>query len=173
MTDCRSQPRTGHTEDRTEDEPPMSLEPANRRDRNWDAMCRNLEDYKAAHGHSNVPRGSSLGAWVHAQRTARKKDRLSGDRVRKLDRLGMNWGNAQRWDERLDELTRYKAAHGHCKVAEKQGPLGTWVLTQRKARRRDKLSEDRVRRLDELGFDWGTARAAPSTWDNRAEELAR
>jgi len=151
----------------------MSLEPANRRDRNWDAMCRDLEDYKAAHGHSNVPRGSSLGAWVHAQRTARKKDRLSGDRVRKLDRLGMNWGNAQRWDERLDELTRYKAAHGHCKVAEKQGPLGTWVLTQRKARRRDKLSEDRVRRLDELGFDWGTARAAPSTWDNRAEELAR
>ncbi|EJK72256.1 hypothetical protein THAOC_06225, partial [Thalassiosira oceanica] len=52
------------------------------------------------------------------------------------------------WDESLDELMKYKAEHGNCNVPRTHDTLGEWVATQR----------ERVQKLDQIGFDWGTAR---------------
>ena len=35
-----------------------------------------------------------------------------------------------------------------------QGPLGTWVTTQRQAYKKGKLSEELILTLDDLGFSW-------------------
>ena len=114
-----------------------------------------------------------MGCWVSSQREARKKDTLSEERVRKLDEIGFSWDTAAppTWDERLDELMKYKTEHGHCNVPKSLGPLGVWVGTQRLQRRKDKLSEGRIEKLDDLGFNWGIARGTPPTWDERHEEL--
>ena len=60
----------------------------------------------------------------------------------------------QTWNERLDELAKYKAAHGHCNVPASQGYLGNWVHNQRTFRKYAKLSEERIQNLNDLGFDW-------------------
>ena len=54
-----------------------------------------LEAYKAVHHHTNVSthddENKQLGAWVNAQRKAKKKNTLSEERVKKLNEIGFNW----------------------------------------------------------------------------------
>ena len=49
---------------------------------------------------------------------------------------------------------KYKAKHGHCNVPTRQGSLGKWVNNQRSAYTKGKLSVERVRKLDDIGFGW-------------------
>ena len=103
----------------------------------WDEWFRELDAFKAKHGHCNVPQKQGpLGVWVHSQRP--KKGKLSEDRAQKLDDLGFNWGTRRgprgTWDERLGALTDYKSQHGHCNIPQRQGPLGSWASSQRTGR---------------------------------------
>jgi hypothetical protein len=91
--------------------------------------------------------------------------------VKALENLGFKWSlrAAQApvkvsWEERLAELAQYKNTHGHCNVPEKTSPsLGVWVKNQRAQKRllnegkKSRLTPDRVRALDELGFQWNIA----------------
>ena len=95
------------------------------------------------------------------ERQRQKKGELSGERVQKLDGIGFDfsegygpWGSLLTWDELHDELIQYKSEHGHCNVPQSQGYLGNWVHNQRTFRKYSKLTEERIRKLDVLGFDW-------------------
>ena len=141
----------------------------------WNKWHAELTKYKAKHGHLSVPKNQYLGEWVHRQRATHKKGKLSKDRVQKLDDIGFVWNPKSKhptWNERHAELTEYKAEHGHCIVPQRQGTLGTWVSWQRKSYKKSKLSEERVQKLDALGFVWipGTKRTQV-TWDDRHAEL--
>jgi hypothetical protein len=46
--------------------------------------------------------------------------------------------------------------------------LGTWVSTQRSARKTNRLPPESISRLDALGFEWDRFSAA---WDERLTEL--
>jgi hypothetical protein len=65
------------------------------------------------------------------------------------------------WDEWYGRLETYKRRTGHCLVPHKYSEngflLGFWVLAQRQNK---KLSEERRRRLDQLGFVWDALDAA-------------
>jgi len=61
------------------------------------------------------------------------------------------------WERRLKELEAFKKEHGHCRVStlsKDHARLGRWVNTMRGYRRQGKLSEERIRRLNQLGFVW-------------------
>ena len=139
----------------------------------WDERLRELTKYKAEHGHCNVPAiQGPLGKWVDHQRSARKKGKLSKERIEQFDDLGFNWGTTlPTWDERLGELTNYKSKHSDCNVAQSHGPLGHWVNTQRATRKKGKLSEERVQKLETIGFVWNPLSTQPLPWNSRYREL--
>jgi len=61
------------------------------------------------------------------------------------------------WEALFQALVAFKENQGHCGVPNRwsENPeLGTWVGTQRQAFRKGKLSEERVARLEALGFEW-------------------
>ena len=66
----------------------------------WDAMYGKLRTYKNRHGDCNVPQAweqdQSLGTWVGTQRQRKAKGRLSPERIRRLQTLGIVW-NPPRW----------------------------------------------------------------------------
>ena len=142
----------------------------------WNERYRELEAFKTKRGHCNVPqRQGPLGKWVKNQRTERKGDKLSAERIQRLDDIGFVWelrSSPLTWDERLDELTKYKAEHGDCSVPKSYGPLGHWVTSQRTARRKDKLSEERIQKLDNLGLEW-SSNGNTRYWDERLDELRK
>ena len=84
-----------------------------------------------------------------------------------VDRIGSNW------DEHFGELVAYKAHHGNCNVPRhwsEQPGLGVWVTTQRGEKKAGRLSQDRQRRLAELGFVWDTYEAG---WEEQFAALAQ
>ena len=136
----------------------------------WDERLGELAKYKDEHGHCNVIQSyGTLGKWVLNLR--QRKGKLTQERVQKLDDIGFVWNPTPSWDEHLDELSKYKSEHGDCNVPTSQGPLGTWVNTQRRAYKKGKLSEKRVRKLDDISFSWG--RGATSNSNRRPTRGSR
>ena len=73
------------------------------------------------------------------------------------------------WNFSFGLLEQYKEVHGDCNVPQKwpENPqLGSWVMTQR--RNRETLSEDRVSRLEALGFVWD---ANATAWETMFDAL--
>src|SRR5206468_1871354 len=125
-------------------------------------MLSALTRYKRIFGHCNVPfqwlKNRRLGIWVANQRRLRERGRLSREQIERLDKLGLIWNprNAacEHWFEKLAE---YKAKHGDCNVPDKwleNASLGTWVGSLRGQKRTNTLPFDRVRRLEQIGFEW-------------------
>jgi len=60
------------------------------------------------------------------------------------------------WEQRLLELLVYRAHHGHVSVPAwpEGGPLGTWVMRQKRKRACGGLSESQIKALSGAGFSW-------------------
>jgi Helicase associated domain len=95
--------------------------------------------------------------------------------------------NDARWKRRFSELQEYKSIHGHCNVPQSTD-LGKWVKMQREnkheadlkmqgstpARKKPKpcLSQSRIEKLEQIGFQWRVAKPAVG-WENRYEQLVQ
>jgi superfamily II DNA or RNA helicase len=112
--------------------------------------------YKEANGHCNVPaRPTSLGMWVSNQRLARNRNQLSQERIDRFNAIGFVWDPfPAAWEESFAALLVYKEANGHCNVPQSAGSLGSWVNNTRSARPKNRLSQERIARLDAIGFVW-------------------
>jgi hypothetical protein len=128
----------------------------------WEDRFADLMAYWAKYGDCNVPQrwpeNPRLSAWVRYQRRARKQNILTEDHISRLDKIGFVWTmeNAA-WESKYAALMEYKKVHGHCRVpiqSREHRSLGTWGSRIRRYKRQGKLSEERIRRLDELGFLW-------------------
>jgi len=153
--------------------------------KSWEARYAELLRYKQAHGNCDVPNrwkeDPKLGKWVSSQRLLKQQGELSRERMWMLEEIGFNWGIRSRgaikpWEARYAELLRYKQAHGNCDVPNrwKEDPkLGKWVSIQRQLKQQGKLSQERMRKLEEMGFNWGANRGANKPWEARYAELLR
>lgn len=150
----------------------------------WEKGYAQLKQYQEQKGDCRVPQNwlenPQLANFVVVQRQARKKNRLSEDQIRMLDALGFIWdGWVAVWEQRYDELCEYKATHSDCNVPNEfpeNLALGRWVAVQRAFKRRGLLNEDRIRRLNELNFEWNALATyvksrADAAWNVKFEEL--
>lgn len=128
----------------------------------WKQQYQELKRFHEVHQHCSVPDAVSthraLSIWVKRQRFLEKRGKLPGEKVRLLNALGYEWDpGGVRWDQMFLELKRFKAQNGHCNpTANKAGnqELVNWVIIQRVFRNKGKLAEDRIGKLDRLGFCW-------------------
>ncbi|ELR11129.1 helicase associated domain containing protein [Acanthamoeba castellanii str. Neff] len=65
----------------------------------------------------------------------------------------------QQWEQKFEELVRFKAQYGHFRIPVKEMPLlKYWAQNQKITYRKGKLSEERRVRLESVGFHWGKQR---------------
>jgi hypothetical protein len=139
--------------------------------KSWMEQYYALERFQQQYGHCHVPikystnrtrteEGevtSSLGMWVQAQRQDKKRGRLSKDREVLLNQLNFPWylKNMKPWIVQYHALENFRRQNGHCRVPRNYNvdpSLGKWVENQR--RRRGRMSQERQRLLNNLGFQW-------------------
>jgi hypothetical protein len=89
-----------------------------------------------------------------------RKHLLPVDRKRRLDGIGFIWNTRdQLWEENFAALLKFKRRKGHCCVPtfHRDGDLqlGWRVATQR--RNQKKMSAERRKRLNKMGFEWRIA----------------
>lgn len=158
----------------------------------WHKNFQALVAFQKRFGHCLVPQkwqeNPALGVWVNTLRSQRAKERfLTRERLRQLNEINFDWdfrrfaphaeaGRRMKrvtyqealWKKRFSELQAFQARHGHCRVPSTwpDRELAAWVVHQRQFRTR--LSPERRRRLDQLGFVWSPYDAM---WDERFADL--
>ena len=164
-------------------------EARNENKQQWNNMFGCLEQYKFKYGDTKVPKrykdDKQLGIWVDTQRSQYKKlqqkiangetdvksNRLTEDRIQRLNEVGFVWSIRDDWQTHYNELVKYKSIHGHCNVPARyplNNRLGIWVTSQRQqfklrnqgkeadtqTKRSISLTEERIKLLDDIGFLW-------------------
>jgi len=148
----------------------------------FEKRIEELAAFKEKHGHVRVTvkQDKSLGKFCENMRTARrgtgKRRGITEDRIKALDQLGFDWGKntkAKSFKERIEELKAFEEKHGHVRVTVKHDKsLATFCNNMRSDRRGTgatmAITEDRIKALDELGFDWGVKQ---KSFEERIEDL--
>ena len=136
----------------------------------WDHYFSEASIYYAEHGSLNIPKryttpaGLSLGEWLTTQRRVRAGQipgNLTEQQIARLDSIGMKWGNRNdaAWEHGLEEARKFREQFGNLQVPAKYKtkddyPLGKWINNARKRRNDGKLTEERIRQLDQMGMIW-------------------
>ena len=142
----------------------------------WEERMQQLQKYKVEHGHVRVPKShSELGVFVNRQRYEWSKwqdgrpSTMTEERIKDLQKLNfvfcagrkmahVDYKNKKTWNERYDDLLRFKEEHGHAVVPQSYPGLGEWVHTQRmyykkmKTGKKTPLTSERVMKLADVGF---------------------
>lgn len=128
----------------------------------WENMFAMLLDYKKEHGNCRVPQKYALqpklGRWVEVQKASRKNGVLDNNRIKRLDEIGFDWDPFKaRWEELFGELLAYRTEYGDCNVPQSYAnnpKLCGWIAYQHAQYNSNKLSPDRIKRLEDIGFEW-------------------
>ena len=126
----------------------------------WEKYFSALQKFKEREGHCLVTHGNkidglNLGHWVGTLR--QKKNILTAEQIGRLNSLEFSWNaRSDQWESSFEFLQKFYEREGHCNVAVNlivDGfKLGGWVNMQRT--RKHRLSPDRIRQLDSIGFIW-------------------
>lgn len=120
----------------------------------WPVMYERLVEFRNRLERWPVAGEGKLGNWCNTQRIAKKKGTLSGDYIQRLNQIGFEWEvQDNRWLQCFEELKQFILKEGRC-PKRGEGKLNTWCNTQRQARKKGMLSEERVGLLDSIGFWW-------------------
>lgn len=145
----------------------------------WEQNYNLAKEYYEEHGNLDVPMdyktkdGTLLGSWIRRQRKLRKGIGkgipLTEDQINKLDLIGMDWMDRvdRIWENGFIEAKRYFQTYGHLNVpvkykTENDFKLGNWIQRQRNTYKNNKISDERIRRLEEIGMSWN-----PNSWKHR------
>lgn len=133
----------------------------------WERNYAAAVEYHRQHGNLEVPsdyvdsNGVRLGAWIWNVRAGLKngsaRTQLSAEQIARLDELGMNWTGKHNatWDKAYQAACQYKKMNGNLDIPAAYVTadgisLGRWIRRQKTA----KLTEERRKKLDALGFVW-------------------
>jgi len=138
----------------------------------WEEMFQRLVEYKGKNGHMRVtsvrPKSMydpALANWCIRQRASYKAIQagentfLTPTMITKLEKLGFQWDGSYEgmWEESFRHLLAFKELHGHVHVTNYYAPnqpLANWCSGQRNNYRMSMISEERTKRLEDVGFIW-------------------
>lgn len=136
--------------------------------KNWMAMFRKLQEYRDKSGSFYIPASDTtnipLKRWISEQKHQYKcyklgRKHFSSQMKRQLlNSIGFDF-EFHSFDERLEQLKRFKEVNGSVNVPHNDPLLGSWMETQRRQLvlfnkgKESKLNTDRVERLGAVGMD--------------------
>ena len=141
----------------------------------WEQNFKLAKEYYLAHGNLDIPTnykstdGKHLGNWILRQRQLNKSNSLNDEQIKKLDSIGMDWMDRvdRVWENGFIEAKNYSEEYGNLSVPKNYRsntdfPLGIWIQRQRSLYKNNKISEDRIKRLTDIGMNWN-----PDNWESR------
>ena len=120
----------------------------------WNTNYELLKEYMKNNDNECPPNGYktenniNLGHWCGTQRGFKKENKLSQEKINKLDELDGWWwecNNDLKWEEEYINVEKI------VETTHKLPANNTWILSQRKAYKENTLSEYRKNKLENLG----------------------
>lgn len=133
-------------------------------ERLWDEGFKLAKDYYEKHGDLNVTKNySKLSLWLSRQRRKYREGILTSEQVDKLNKLNIAWELEDSWEQKYSEAKAYYEKNGNLDIPAryitKNGTaLGVWYRTVKDQYRTGKLSDDRIKKLEEIGMKWDSVK---------------
>jgi hypothetical protein len=143
---------------------------------NWDIMFNELASYRSAHGHCRIPSHtknvSKLASWVLTQRKDYREGKISPERIKRLEQLNFSWNPMEEDFNKMFRLFEsYIEEYGNCRVNYKtHKKLFSWLSSRRADFRLNRLSKEKVERLNALDSKWSID-YSEELWNNNFMEL--
>ncbi len=130
----------------------------------WDNAFAALVDYKQRYGNINIPvdyataQGTKLRVWMANQRTKFRQGKLSERQIEQLNSIGFSWTvQKDNWEIMFACAKRYYETYGDLNipkdyVSDNGVNLNSWVISQRKNIKNDKLEQEKIEKLYTIGF---------------------
>lgn len=141
----------------------------------WEQNFKLAKEYYLTSGNLDIPTnykstdGKHLGNWILRQRQLYKSNSLTDEQIKKLDSIGMDWMDRvdRVWENGFIEAKNYSEEYGNLSVPKNYRsntdfPLGIWIQRQRSLYKNKKISDDRVKRLTDVGMNWNL-----DNWESR------
>ena len=135
-------------------------------DDRWDEYYAQAKQFYEANSNLLIPllyttkSGVNIGEWIGQQRKQYKEGKLSEEKIKKLENIGMVWSiyDAQ-WIESYNAAVEYYRDKGNLLVPLRyktidNRKLGLWVSDQRKNYKLNKISSDKIEMLEQIGMVW-------------------
>ena len=137
------------------------------------SLCK---EYYIEHGDLHVPFNYEvivngevikLGWWINSQRMSYKRAKLSDEKIKMLEQLGMIWEvssiREKEWIRKYELLKAYYDTNGDLFVPHNYtvegANLDSWLLHQKSLYRNGKLSNERISKLREIGVYFGGSKS--------------
>lgn len=127
-------------------------------------------NFKTKDGHTYNENGTNLESWLKVQKVSYNKGKLSSEKIESLEKIGMNFKNKNNklpWNEwykyakiyyehhgNLDISVNFKTDDGYTYNVDGKINLGTWILQQRVFYRKNNLSIDRIKLLEDIKMNF-------------------
>lgn len=132
----------------------------------WERYYQAAKEYYLANGNLQMPcdyqteQGLKLGAWLGTQRRRYKNSEAASvtEKRKKLAAIGMTWDTTydRTWVRKYELAEDYYRVHGNLEMPSDYQwggvKLGLWVARQKKKYTENELSEDRKKRLEQIGM---------------------
>jgi len=143
-------------------------------------------DFKTVNGYDYDEKGVLLGSWISHQRNSFKENRMSEKRIELLKQIGMRFeikDKEEEWNKNYELAKAYYEHYHNLEVPydfktkngydsdEKGIALGSWISQQRRVFKKNKISEERIKLLKQIGMRFET-RDKKEEW-NKKYELAK
>ena len=141
----------------------------------WEQNFNLAKEYYLTYRNLDIPTnykstdGKHLGNWILRQRQLYKSNSLTDEQIKKLDSIGMDWMDRvdRVWENGFIEAKNYSEEYGNLSVPKNYRsntdfPLGIWIQRQRSLYKNKKISDDRIKRLTDVGMNWN-----PDNWESR------
>ena len=141
----------------------------------WEQNFKLAKEYYLTYGNLDIRTnyrsedGKHLGNWILRQRQLYKSNSLIDEQINKLDSIGMDWMDRvdRIWENGFIEAKNYSDEYGNLSVSKNYRsktdfPLGIWIQRQRSLYKNNNISEDRTKRLTDIGMNW-----YPDDWKSR------
>ncbi len=157
----------------------LTPEKIRKRKQNWEKMYHKLCRYEKEHGHFLFPWGSiehrDLIRWVGAQRTYKRRGKLSQEHIEALEKIGFPWRSTYDttnkskerfpgrpsyvWMEKYKILENFYQKNGTLKPPYYgDHSISVWISYLRCKYRDGKLSQEKIDMLNALNFPWEVKR---------------
>ena len=161
-------------------------------DKKWHKMFSELKTQKEANSSVIPPKGSTLDKWISRQKrqyilsTQGKPSTLKPDKLALLLSIGVDFRprwSCESFDEKIEQLKKYREIHGNLKVPRSHPKLGRFVQHHRHEHvryvngdKKTSMTEERSKLLSDLGFNFQVAKPPPpnykpKSWLERFQEL--
>jgi hypothetical protein len=132
---------------------------------NYNKLEKYLKDndnnYPSTSGRSEDMEVKKIGRWISHQRENKKKNKLTEDKITKLEELpDWQWEKDEDkiWLDHYTELKKYLEDNDNIYPSMKHKnteikKIGVWINRQRQNKKKNKLTEDKIIKLEELP-DW-------------------